>query len=114
MSYATTADLADALNVVQVSTDMEIVLQACLDAATIEIDHFLEDCLLVNPLTTEVAALLNRTNVNRAVEWYKAPATYNGGVGMAETGTIKAPTSGFERHWAALIPLRTGSPSGIA
>ena len=58
-------------------------------------------------ITNPPPAIVTRTNVNRAVEWYKAPATYNGGIGFVETGALTAPQSGFERHAAALLPLKT-------
>jgi uncharacterized protein (DUF1778 family) len=102
MSYATVAQLAEALEI-RVTPENTPLLQDCLDAATTEIDHFLVDSCIVNP----PRAILERTNVNRAVEWYKAPAAYNGGVGFADTGVLSAPASGFERHAAALLPLKT-------
>ena len=101
MSYATVDELADALEV-RVTDDNSDLLQACLDAATTEIDHFLEG-EAVDPTDEAIVA---RTNVNRAVEWFKAPATYNGGVGFTDIGTMQAPASGFERHSAALLPLK--------
>lgn len=102
MAYATPAELATALDV-RVTADNEQLLSDCLDAAATEIDHFFED----EPVDSPPPAIVTRTNVNRAVEWYKAPATYNGGVGYIEVGTMQAPTSGFERHSAALLPLKT-------
>jgi hypothetical protein len=108
MAYATAAQLADALDI-RVTPDNEQVLEDCLEAAATEIDHFLVDAYpSVNDLMAGSGPLpiIVRTNVNRAVEWYKAPATYNGGVGFAQTGTMTAPASGFERHSAALLPLR--------
>ena len=79
------------------------MLADCLEAAAAEIDHCLEDVAVINP----PPSLVVRTNVNRAVEWYKAPATYNGGVGFADVGILVAPQSRFERHAAALLPLQT-------
>jgi hypothetical protein len=104
MSYATPDDLAGALEI-RVTAENSQLLQDCLDAAASEIDWALTDCTYVvgDP---EPTAILKRVNVNRAVEWYKAPATYNGGVGMPDTGVLNAPTSGFGRHWAAMQPLR--------
>lgn len=101
VAYATPADLADALEI-RVTADNEQLLSDCLDAAATEIDHLLDG----EPITSPPPAIVSRTNVNRAVEWYKAPQTYNGGVGTTETGAMTAPASGFERHAAALIPLR--------
>jgi hypothetical protein len=63
---------------------------------------------LLGPDVPENAGyVINRVTVNRAVEWFKAPATFNGGVGTIGTGTLVAPTSGFERHAAVLNTLRT-------
>jgi hypothetical protein len=100
MAYATPQELADALEL-RLTPENEPVLTDCLEAAADEIDHCVE--VFTNP----VPALVVRTNVNRAVEWYKAPATYNGGVGFADVGILVAPRSGFERHAAALLPLQT-------
>ena len=101
MAYATPQDLADALEI-RLTPENEQVLADCLDAAAAEIDHCLDDAPMIDPAPPIVA----RTNVNRAVEWYKAPAAFNGGVGFADIGTLEAP-SGFERHAAALLPLQT-------
>ena len=115
MAYAMVEDLADALDI-RVTPDNEAALQGCLDAAASEVDQFLEDSIYADPasMPSPVPPLIVRTNINRAVEWWKAPAAFNGGVGTVDTGSLKAPASGFERHWAALMPLRFGAPSGIA
>lgn len=101
MAYATTEQLAAALEI-RVTPENSQLLRECLDAAAAEIDHFLEGTPIVNPAQGAIV----RTNVNRAVEWYKAPATYNGGVGFADTGMMASPASGFERHAAALLPYK--------
>ena len=101
MAYATPDDLANALEI-RLTPENTGVLDDCLEAAAAEIDHCLEGTDMITP----APALVARTNVNRAVEWYKAPAAYNGGVGFGDTGTLEAP-SGFERHAAALLPLQT-------
>jgi glyoxylate carboligase len=103
MAYAEPADLATALGDDRLATTAAELLQACLDAAAAEIDHELDR---VDPLPVPAPALAVRTNVNRAVEWFKAPDTYNGGVGFDQTGVLPAPVSGFERHAAALTPLK--------
>lgn len=102
MAYATPQELADALEV-RLTPENEKVLNDCLEAAADEIDHCLNDADSIWPAD----AIVVRTNVNRAVEWYKAPAAYNGGVGFADVGLLATPTSGFERHAAALLPLQT-------
>jgi hypothetical protein len=101
MAYASTDQLAEALEI-RVTPENAQVLGDCLEAAATEIDHFLDG----QPITDPAPAMIVRTNVNRAVEWYKAPATYNGGVGTVEIGVLNAPSSGFERHSAALLPFQ--------
>jgi hypothetical protein len=118
MAYAQPADLAMALEMTGTLTpEVTALLQSCLDAAALEIDHLLgwqngplyvDPRISPDPITPPpIPELVVRTNVNRAVEWYKAPATYNGGVGTQETGNLTPPSSGFERHAAALLPVRT-------
>jgi hypothetical protein len=101
VAYATTEQLAEALEI-RATAENSHLLRDCLDAATTEIDHFLEGQPILNPPT----GIITRTCVNRAVEWFKAPATYNGGVGFTDTGVLAAPSSGFERHAAALLPYK--------
>ncbi len=101
MAYATPDQLAEALEI-RATAENSQLLYDCLDAASTEIDHFLEGAPIMNP----PQGLITRTCVNRAVEWWKAPATYNGGVGFTDTGVLAAPASGFERHAAALLPYK--------
>jgi hypothetical protein len=101
VAYASIEQLAAALEI-RPTTENSQLLRDCLDAAATEIDHFLEGVNIVNPAQGAIA----RTNINRAVEWFKAPATYNGGVGYTETGILPSPTSGFERHASALLPYK--------
>lgn len=101
MAYATPTQLAEALEI-RVTTENQALLADCLDAAAIEIDHFLEGQAIIAPPD----GMITRTNVNRAVEWFKAPAAYNGGVGYADTGVLTTPASGFERHASALLPYK--------
>jgi hypothetical protein len=113
MSYATPDQLADALEI-RVTPDNQQTLQDCLDAATTEMDRILTDALLVTPLDTPTTGLLARVNVNRAVEWWKAPAAYNGGVGTVDIGVMTSPTTGFGRHAAILYTLTATGASGVA
>ena len=119
MSYATVDELAAALEI-RVTDENTDVLQACLDAATPEIDHILDG---TDRRTRDDGQLVARVNINRAVEWCKAPATYNGGVGNTDAGTLVAPTSGFERHaaghasrleqsWGSREPARSPGQAG--
>ena len=99
MAYASPAMLAEALET-RATTENTALLEACLEAAAAEIDHAVPG---LDPGT--VPAIVVRVNVNRAVEWYKAPATFNGGVGFDSSGVLPVPATGFERHAAALTPL---------
>jgi hypothetical protein len=101
MAFATVDELADALGIKASSANQQ-VLEDCLDAAYVEIVHALGSAVYLDP----PSGLLVRTNVNRAVEWYKAPAAANGGVGYVGIGTMQAPTSGFERHALVLLPYK--------
>lgn len=103
MAYATVEELAAALRV-QVSAKNADLLQSCLDAAQIEIDHAL-DRYELDPLPALAPALVVRVNVDRGVEWFKATDAVFGGVGFADTGILRVPVDGFNRHAVTLIPL---------
>lgn len=100
--YATVAQLADALRI-RVTTENTPILQGCLESAAAEIDAYLDR---TTPMSDPRPELIVRTNVNRAVEWYKAPDTANGGVGFDQIGSVTTPTSGFDRHAATILPLK--------
>ncbi len=104
MAYATADELAAALRI-QVTVKNSDLLDACLAAAAVEIDHacarWPDDPLPVTPPDP----VANRVNVNRAVEWFKASDAAFGGVGFADTGILTVPKDGFGRHAANLIPL---------
>ena len=102
MAYATVEELAGALRV-RVTAENRPGLQACLDAAAVEIDHEI-DAPLDDPTGTD--PLANRVNIARAVEWYKAQDAAYGVIGMAETGALMAPRDGFNRHAYALTPIK--------
>jgi len=114
-AYATVEELADALRV-QVSTTNTPKLQACVDAAAAEIDHAVDWRPVGDP--PEVPdppyeaddprlALLNRVNVVRGVEWWKANDAAYGVIGYSEvTGALQAPRDGFGRHAWALAPCK--------
>jgi hypothetical protein len=113
-AYATTDELAAALNVRITSTN-EPQLQACLDAAAAEIDHEIDWLPAVNPLidppqppplTDAKLALANRVNLVRAVEWWKSNAAAFGVIGFDQTGALQAPRDGFNRHAYELTPLK--------
>jgi hypothetical protein len=95
VAYASPAELADALHI-RVNPANTAVLQACLDAAAEEIDHDLDRG--ADPLPDPPPAAVNRCNVNRAVEWFKATDAAYGIVGFEQIGLLQAPKDGFARH----------------
>jgi len=110
MAYATIEELASALNK-RVTPEMETALQVCLDAAAREIDHEVD--WTQPPRTVDDAgdlALLNRVNLARGVEWWKANDAAFGVIGFDQTGALRAPTDGFKRHAGSLLPLKEQWP----
>jgi len=103
MAYATVPQLAAELriNVTAANTDR---LQACLDAAAIEIDHYV-DRLTDNPIDP-ADALAQRVNLVRGVEWFKSNDAAFGVIGFDQTGALTAPRDSFARHGRELIPLK--------
>jgi hypothetical protein len=99
MAYASRDELAEALRVRVTAANTQL-LEDCLDAAAEEIDTALDR---VEPLPSPPSAAVRRTNVNRAVEWFKAADTINGVAGTEQTGILVAPTSGFGPHKAAIL-----------
>jgi hypothetical protein len=101
MAYATVDELAAALRI-QVTAANQVSLQACLDAAAIEIDDALDRIDPVDPADP----LLNRVNLMRGVEWFKANDAAFGVIGVSDTGTLTAPRNTFNRHAIALLPRK--------
>lgn len=108
MSYATADELAQALRV-RVTPENTELLEACLSAAAEEIDHELDR---TEPLPDPVPASVNRCNVNRAVEWFKAADAAYGMVGFDQVGVLRAPADGFKRHASSIAMHK--SQFGIA
>jgi hypothetical protein len=102
MAYATVDELAAALRIT-VTAANQAGLQACLDAAAVEIDASVD----ADPTTPIDPAdpLANRVNILRGVEWFKSNDAAFGVIGTGDTGALTAPKSGFARHQATLIPL---------
>lgn len=101
MAYATIDELATALRITVTPANTES-LQACLDAAAIEIDDAVDR-------TTPIPAgdpLANRVNILRGVEWHKANDAAFGVLGVSDTGTLQAPRNTMRRHAIALLPLK--------
>jgi glyoxylate carboligase len=104
VAYSDAAALAAALRI-RVSTENQPLLDACLDAAASEIDHDLDR---TDPLPDPAPAAIARTNVNRAVEWYKAADAAYGIVGFEQVGLLHAPDDGFARHASTITPWKQG------
>jgi hypothetical protein len=101
MAYATIDELAAALRIT-VSPANQVSLQACLDAAAIEIDDALDRLEPMDPADP----LANRVNILRGVEWFKANDAAFGVIGVSDTGTLQAPRNTFKRHSIALLPRK--------
>jgi hypothetical protein len=101
VAYATIDELAAALRI-QVTSANTASLQACLDAAAIEIDDALDRVDVLDPANP----LANRVNILRGVEWFKANDAAFGVLGVSDTGTLQAPRNTMRRHAIALLPLK--------
>jgi hypothetical protein len=96
VAYATVDELAAALHV-KVTPEREPDLERALEAAASEIDQDLDRDPL-DPLPDPAPPAIVATNIDRAVEWYKAADAAYGIVGVEDTGAIRAPRDGFARH----------------
>jgi hypothetical protein len=109
LAYCTVDELASALRV-RVTAENTPGLQACVDAAAVEIDHDVDWRPVVEPLIVEPDQppnpLLNRVNILRGVEWHKANDAAFGVIGFDETGALQAPRDGFNRHAYTLAPVK--------
>jgi hypothetical protein len=101
VAYATVEELATALRI-QVTPANTETLQACLDAAAIEIDDAVDR---IDPIP-DADPLANRVNLLRGVEWFKANDAAFGVIGVSETGSLQAPRNTMRRHAIALLPLK--------
>jgi hypothetical protein len=99
VAYATTSELAAALRIAE-TLENTASLQACLDAAALEIDAALDaDAEL------PANALLNRVNILRGVEWWKAnDAAFGAPAGGG--APLLVPPSSFAKLSATLTPLK--------
>ena len=95
MAYCTVEELATALRIV-VSDTNAARLEACVNAAAEEINAALDrDAPGDIPQSPNAPALINRDNVFRGVQWYKANDVALGGGGTPETGILVAPTDAY-------------------
>jgi len=91
MAYCTIQELALALHI-PVTEANTPTLTACIEAAAEEIDAALDR---TDPVP-EDSPLINRDNVFRGVQWYKANDVALGGGGNPETtGVLIAPTDAY-------------------
>jgi hypothetical protein len=107
VAYCTIEELAYDLGITVTAANTP-KLQACVDAAAIEINDAIDWVPLVNPLEDPPNALLHRINVARGAEWWKASDTVGASViGSEQTGLLTAPRSGFSvRYGTILTPLK--------
>jgi hypothetical protein len=98
--YATADELAAAVRVT-VTAKNQAQLEACVAAASEEIDHDLDRA---DPLPDPPPALIHEVCVARGVEWWKANDSAFGVIGFDNTGVLNTPRDGFARHSADLIP----------
>jgi hypothetical protein len=112
MAYATVDELAQALRLTGGATPENTpTLQACLDAAAVEIDHAVDwrpvpEPPVEPPPELPGLPLLNRVNVLRGVEWWKSNDAAFGVIGFDQTGALQAPRDGFARHARTLAPVK--------
>jgi hypothetical protein len=100
--YATADELASAVRVT-VNVKNQADLDACVAAASEEIDQYI-DLPDGQVLPDPPPALVNRVCVARGVEWWKANDSAFGALGFDGTGVLTAPRDGFARHALNLIP----------
>jgi len=100
VAYATVDELAAALRIALTPANQPS-LQACLDAAATEIDYAVGE--IVNPPDP----LLNRVNLLRGVEWWKANDAAFGSPATPPGAALAVPPSSFAPHSATLTPLKS-------
>ena len=104
-AYCTIDELAQALRIT-VTAANTAMLTACCEAAAIEIDASIDS---PDPpdYTTTPNPLVNRVNVLRGVEWFKANDAAFGVLGVHESeGAIRTPRNPFLRSALVLLPLK--------
>lgn len=101
--YASRDQLAAAVRV-QVTGKNADLLDACVAAASAEIEH---ECgrSVDDPIPVD-DPLAHMTCIARGVEWYKANDAAFGALGFDNTGVLTAPVDGFARHAPSLVPLK--------
>ncbi|HSS09734.1 MAG TPA: hypothetical protein VLL25_07610 [Acidimicrobiales bacterium] len=118
MAYATIDELAEALHKPRMTEAEVETAQRCVDAATTEIDNWVDAWPDLPPRWVrsprawddDDIALINRTCLLRAVEWWKSTDAAFGIVGFADIGALRAPRDGFARHGVTLTALKQRWP----
>jgi hypothetical protein len=103
-AYCTAEQLAAALHIRwPTDADKRAALERACQAAADEIDQDLDR---ITPLPDPTPAVIVQTNIDRGVEWYKAPDAAFGIVGVEDTGAIRAPKDSFARHAQNITPWK--------
>ena len=103
--YATAEQLAAAVRVA-VSAKNQDDLDACVAAASEEIDQYRDAFPDSVPLPDPPPALVNRVCIARGVEWWKANDAAFGALGFDATGVLTVPQDTFARHGRNLIAYK--------
>jgi hypothetical protein len=103
-AYCTVDELAQALRIAVTAANSDM-LTACCEAAAQEIDQAIASS---DPpdYTVTASPLVNRVNVLRGVEWFKANDAAFGVIGYDQTGAVRTPRNGFARHALTLVPVK--------
>src|SRR5215467_2879846 len=108
--YATPEELAVAVRTT-VNDKNRDVLTRCVEAASEEIDEWIDWLPVVEPLIAPPpdeppTPTMHSVAIVRGVQWYKANDSALGGVGFTETGTLNAPSDAFDQFRNVLAPLK--------
>lgn len=103
-AYATVEQLAAALRITVTAANTD-QLVLCLEAAAQEINDAI-DSLDPPDYTEPWIPLVNRVNVLRGVEWFKANDAAFGILGFDQTGAVRIPKASFTRHALTLLPVK--------
>jgi hypothetical protein len=104
-AYCTIQELAEALRITVTAANTP-TLTACCEAAAVEIVDAIDSPDPPDYTGPPWPPLINRVNVLRGVEWFKANDAAFGVLGYDQTGAIRTPRNGFARHALTLIPLK--------
>jgi hypothetical protein len=107
--YALVEEVAEALNINrELSPDEVVRIWRCIESSSAEIDAAIGwygDEPDPGSWNDSEYSLANSICIVRSVEWWKANDAAFGVVGSSETGILRTPREGFERHRNVLMPL---------